>query len=144
MVHEVDATRPVQTTVPGELGFWGKPARETDMIGTSVYRTTYTPFLGHNTYPIPTWWYRLKAQWVAPTRVVVSELQAEPWLAKSIDQYTVAEQLELFDARDLDRHLRYAQRIAMDEVMLWGAEWWYYLHKNGEPSLWNAADEIVW
>ncbi len=144
MVYEVDPTRQVQTTVPGELGLWYKAARDVDIVGTSVYRTTYTPFLGHNTYPVPTWWYRLKARMIAPTRVVVSELQAEPWFPGRASDLAIEEQLALFDAHDLERHLRYAQRIGLSEVMLWGAEWWYYLRENGEPSLWNAADAIAW
>ncbi|MEK7108081.1 MAG: hypothetical protein AAB898_00225, partial [Patescibacteria group bacterium] len=144
LVHELDPARPVQTTVPGELGFWQKAAREADMIGTSVYRTTYTPFLGYNTYPIPTWWYRLKARWVAPKRVVISELQAEPWFALSATDVPIDEQVALFDGDDLDRHLRYAQRIGVDEVMLWGAEWWYYLRTHDEPTLWNTARDIRW
>lgn len=143
-VRGLDPTREVQTTASGELGMWWKVARLTNTIGVSVYRTTYTPWIGYTVYPITPWMYRLKAMLIPDTRVVVSELQAEPWFVDPIEEYTIDEQLALFGPADLDQHVRYAQNIAFDEVLLWGVEWWYALHVQGESRMWDAARSIQW
>ncbi|MBI2476646.1 beta-galactosidase, partial [Candidatus Uhrbacteria bacterium] len=135
----LDTPTPTQMGASGEQSLWIRAARRADIVGTSVYRTTYTPFFGYRTYPIPPWTYRLKAAWFADNRVVVSELQAEPWFARDIYTYSIKEQLALFNAATLDEHMRYVERIGMPEVSLWGVEWWYYLDAHEEPSVLDAA-----
>ncbi|HBU27867.1 TPA: hypothetical protein DEB00_02000 [Candidatus Uhrbacteria bacterium] len=144
LVRSLDPLHSVQTTASGELEWWSRIASLTDTIGISVYRTTYTQGIGYFTYPIPAWVYRAKAWFVRPTRVVISELQAEPWFARSIKTYSPEEQMALFSPEDLTRHVDYANRIGMEEVMMWGVEWWLSLKQVGRPELWEAARTIRW
>lgn len=144
LVGRLDAAHPVQITASGELAFWGREARIADIVGVSVYRRVYTRGIGYLTYPIPPWVYRAKAWLIRPTPVVISELQAEPWFVRPRAQYTIQEQLALFGPEDLTRHVRYAQRIGADEVLLWGAEWWLLLKKQGSPGVWEAAQQLDW
>lgn len=143
-VHGLDPDHPIQMTASGELGFWTRVAPLADIVGVSVYRTTHTNGIGYMTYPIPPWVYRAKAWFISPTPVVVSELQAEPWFADPIETYSPQEQLDLFDADDLARHIRYVEWVGFDEVTLWGGEWWLYMQEVGHPELWEAAKQINW
>ncbi len=140
-VRSLDPNTPIQTTVSGEQSLWIRAAKNADIVGTSMYRTTYTPVIGHVTYPIPPWTYRAKNQIFTGNRTVVSELQMEPWFARSLHTYTIAEQLEIFDDETFEEHIEYARRVGIQEVSLWGAEWWYYLNVNGESSLLDVAKQ---
>lgn len=138
LVRSLDTDTPIQTAVSGEQSLWLYAARHADIVGASVYRRVQTAF-GQQTIRIPPWTYRAKAQLVAGGRVAISELQAEPWFARSVHTYTVDEQLALFNAATLEENIAYVQRIGVAEVALWGVEWWYYLDARGESSLRDAA-----
>ena len=142
MVKSLDPNRDIQATASGEQSLWIAAARNSDVVGVSMYRTTYTPGVGHITYPIPPWTYRAKAALFAQNRVVVSELQAEPWFARDISTYTIDEQLDLFGPAKFHRHIDYAVRAGFPEVSLWGAEWWYYLKEQGHSEIWDTAMEL--
>lgn len=143
-VRSLDPEHPIQMTASGELGLWTRVAPLADIVGVSVYRTTYTNGIGYLTYPIPPWLYRAKARLIAPIPAVVSELQAEPWFANPINTYSPQEQLELFGPEDFARHVNYVERIGFNEVTLWGGEWWLYLSEVGYPEMWEAAKEVHW
>jgi hypothetical protein len=141
-VRSLDSVTEIQATVSGEQELWIKAAKNADVVGASMYRTTHTPGLGQLTYPIPPWTYRAKNHIFTGNRTVISELQMEPWFARSLHTYTIPEQLELFNTDSFEEHLNYAQSVGIKEVSLWGAEWWYYLDANGESSLKDAAIEV--
>jgi len=143
LVRSLD-NRPVQVTVSGELETWYDAAHLADVLGISMYRLTWNRLLGYFTYPFTPSFYRLHAMIVAPftERVVVSELQAEPWFPEPIENRTPAEWARVFGSEDLRRNMDFAQRVGISEIYLWGAEWWYYLKVHDEPELWNTAREI--
>lgn len=145
-VKALDPEHKVQITVSGEQEWWlPQSTMGADIIGTSMYRRVAHPGVGYFTFPIPSRWYSLQALTVAwmVDRVVISELQAEPWLLKDYRLYTVEELAELFDAKDLEQHVRYAQRTGLREISLWGVEWWYYLRQQQRPELWDTAKRII-
>lgn len=144
LVRRIDPSHPVQLTASGELELWNRVAKLSDTIGVSVYRTTFTKGIGYTTYPIPPWMYRAKAWLVRPAHVVISELQMEPWFERSIQTYSPQEQVDIFSADDLRKNVDYANQVGMDEVMVWGVEWWLALRQVGHPELWEAARTIRW
>lgn len=145
LVRALDPHHPIQITVSGEQQFWATVAQEADIIGTSMYRRVATPIGFSFTFPIPARWYTLQALSVAflVDKVVISELQVEPWLTKDYRTYTPDEAADLFTPRHLTAHVRYAQSTGLKEISLWGVEWWYYLKQQGHPELWNAGRELL-
>ncbi len=145
-VQALDPKHPVQITVSGEQEWWlPQSTMGADIIGTSMYRRVAHPGIGYFTFPIPSRWYSLQALSVAwmVDRVVISELQAEPWLLKDYRLSTTDELLKLFTAKDFEQHVRYARRTGLREISLWGVEWWYYLQQQQRPELWDAAKRII-
>ncbi len=143
LVRSLDDNTPLQTTASGEQSLWYPAARlAKDYVGISVYRTTYTPFLGYSTYPMKPWMYRARVGLVGETKLVVSELQMEPWFARPIDQYSSEEMLEIFNVDDFDKHIKYTEATGFKEVSLWGTEWWYFMKEKGHPEIWDASKAL--
>jgi hypothetical protein len=143
LVRSLDSQHPIQLTVSGEQQLWLSLAGPADVIGASMYRRVALPNGWPVTFPIPPQWYSLQALSAAPwvDNVVISELQAEPWLTKDYREYPVAEAAELFTPKQLGKYLRYARATGLKDISVWGVEWWYYLKHNGQPELWNAGRE---
>lgn len=143
LVRSLD-DRPVVMTVSGELQRWGPTARQADILGVSMYRITWNRLVGYFRYPLPPDFYRLRAWLVGSLtdRVIVSELQAEPWFPEAIQNRPPGEWAEEFTAEDLRENVEFAAETGLEEVDLWGAEWWYFLSKNGEPGLWEEAKRL--
>ena len=136
--------KPVQVTVSGELEPWLYAAIPADILGVSLYRMTWNRLLGYFVYPFPPAFYWLRGLLVSTLvdRVVISELQAEPWFPEPVQNRTPGEWYKTFDDERFRAHVEYARRTRISEVSLWGAEWWYYLKLHGEPRLWDVAKEI--
>lgn len=145
LVKALDPHHPVQITVSGEQQLWATVALEADVIGTSMYRKVALPNGWPVTFPIPPRLYTLQTLSVAMfvDKVVVSELQAEPWLTADYRDHTIDEAAELFTSQQLASYLGYARSTGLREISLWGVEWWYYLKQNGRPELWEAGREYL-
>jgi len=143
LVRSLDQ-RPIMLTVSGELDPWLDAARQADVLGISMYRVSWNPVFGLFPYPVPALAYRFRSLVVAPfiDKLVVSELQAEPWFTKSIDDLTGQERAAAFTASDLKNNVNYVGLTGAKEVYLWGAEWWYVEKKMGRSELWKAAEEL--
>lgn len=140
-----DSVHPVQLTVSGEQQLWVSVAGYADVLGTSMYRRVALPNGWRVTFPLPARLYGLQALSVSylTQQVVISELQAEPWLTQQYTDYTPAQAAALFTPDELLKNLRYAHTSGIKEISLWGVEWWYYLKQNGEPALWQSAQEFL-
>ena len=140
-VHSLDS-RKVIVTGSGELEFWGQEARLGDIFGSTLYRTVYDNFLGYIKYPIPIVYYRAKA-WLAgltPDRLMVMELQAEPWVPKgSITSLTPAAIDKSLSIQQFRSNLQYAINLNFSRTYIWGVEWWYWQKKYGNPEYWWLA-----
>lgn len=131
--------RPILMTASGEQELWMSTASVADEIGVSMYRFAHNDAFGVVPFPYTAAYYRLHA---FVTRffvrdVVISELQMEPWFTGNPQE--PASQDIPFSAKDFAEHLEFAEDTGIDEVLLWGAEWWYYEHLQGNSALWNAA-----
>jgi hypothetical protein len=143
LVKSLDKTRPIIVTDSGELSFWVRTGWNADILGISMYRQTWNKWFGYFFYPITPAFYREKAAAVFPIvkKVIVTELQAEPWPANQtpIPQTPIPEQYKSMNARRFRDNIEFARRVGFSEVYLWGVEWWYWIREHGDPSFWNAA-----
>lgn len=136
--------RPIQATVSGELEPWFNTAVLVDVLGVSMYLVTWNDVLGYFFYPISPSFYASRTILIRPwvDRVIISELQAEPWFSEPIDRRPLDLWYQVFDADTMRKNIYFARSTGLDEVYLWGAEWWYFLKINGENGLWNVAKEV--
>ncbi len=137
--------RPILLTDSGELGHWLPVARLGDFFGTTIYRVVQNRWLGYFYYHLPPIFYNFKARVVGltPDKVIVSELQAEPWVPNGILESSLKEQRKSMDANRLERHWEFARKTGFAGAYLWGAEYWYYLKEVlGDDSLWLTAGSL--
>jgi len=141
LVRDED-TRPVLVSATGELSWWRKEAKYGDFFGSTVYRVVWGPYTKYFRYPIPSWFYRLKAYLagIKPENRYVVELQAEPWVPSGNIIYLSKEEIaKSFNIEQFKANLQYAIDINFKKTYLWGVEWWYYQYKNGDKSYWELA-----
>lgn len=139
--------RPVLITDSGELGWWRPAARLGDYFGTTMYRVVWNKYFGYWNYKylFPPAFYRLKARLAGlyPPGIIISELQAEPWLRESIEKIPLEEQRHSMDAKKFKEVVEFARATGFSRSYFWGAEYWYWLkEKMGDPSLYNEAEKL--
>ena len=140
-------SRPIIVTNSGELSSWNKAASVSDVLGVTMYKTVWNKFIGVWRYPWPPAYYYYKAKHIEKNyklnKVMVAELQAEPWTTGvSIQQMEIKDQLLNFSLDDFKNNLDYVKKAGFDEAYLWGVEWWYWLKLNGQPGFWEQAKKI--
>lgn len=146
MVRELDPTRKIIITDSGNLGMWSKAYKRGDIFGTSVYLYFWNPEIGQFKSVLPAWAYRVKANYNAlvygnrPTFLI--ELSAEPWLVAPISTVPIETQLSRMDLEKFNNILTYAENTRFDNQYLWGAEWWYWLKKQGHNEIWDRGKEL--
>ncbi len=146
LVRDLDSTRSIIVTDSGNLGTWVGAYRHGDIFGTSVYVHFWNPDIGQFRTLLPPFFYRLKENVLAflygqkPTILV--ELSAEPWLIAPIMTVPIEIQFTRMNPEKFDDILNYAKQTRYDMQYLWGAEWWYWLTKNGHPEMWEKAREL--
>ncbi len=145
LVRGLDSSHPIQGTVSGEQSIWAGRVKPLDVIGASLYRTVYVPVLGHTTFPIPPFWYAVQGALANQfgARPIISELQLEPWFPPASELLTLEAKYQLFTEKEFARNVRFAQATGIDEVYVWGIEWWYFLKQNDRPQLWDTARELL-
>ncbi len=149
LVKSLDDSRPIIVTDSGELSLWLKTSGLSEILGTTLYRTVWNKHIGYFKHLYPPVFYSLRGflakKFFGTERVIISELQGEPWAPehKSLTQTSLQEQLEHFTPTDLRKNLEFAKKTGIDEIYLWGAEWWHWLKtKQDDPAFWNTAKEI--
>lgn len=142
LVRGLDPVHPVMLTVSGEQEPWLDLSSIADTIGVSMYRFAYNDALGAVAFPYSPLYYRVHAiiTKLFAKDVVISELQMEPWFTD--DPQKPESMVVPFTAADFVDHMDFAKRTGIHEVLLWGAEWWYYQKVHGDPSLWNIAKQV--
>lgn len=149
IVKKLDS-RPVIVTDAGERGWWITAIKSGDIFGTTLYRTVWDQYLGRMTYPIPAFSYPLRhtliKAFLAPASdgIIISELQAEPWLNNSqlITQIPLQKQLKDFPLARLKEVVNYAANTGIKEQYFWGVEWWYWIKLHGHPEYWDYAKGV--
>ncbi len=134
--------RPVIVSATGELSAWWEEAKYADIFGSTVYRVVWGPHIGYWRYPLPAWFYRLKAYLagIDYRKSLIVELQAEPWVPHGNIIYLPTEEIDKsFSLEQFRANLQYAININFQKTYLWGVEWWYYQYKNGNKNYWELA-----
>lgn len=146
LVRSLDS-RPIIISGSGELSSWKKEAKIGDIFGTTMYRVVWNPVFGYFRYPIPDWFYKFKGKLMGldEDRIIVSELQAEPWVPKgTLADLSFKEADKSFDMDQFKANLQYAIDTKLNKVYLWGVEWWYYQKSIGNPEYWDLAKNIFY
>lgn len=144
LVRSLDK-RKIIITGSGELGFWRKEAKLGDIFGSTLYRVVYNSQFGFVKYPLPTAYYKMKAKLagLTPDRVMVLELQAEPWVPKGKMIYLTEDGVSRSLSVDqFKANLQYAINLNFGRTYTWGTEWWYWQKKFGNPEYWRIAEEV--
>ena len=140
--------KPIMVTDSGELSTWRKMADKGNILGTSMYKTVWNPYWKFFTYPIPSSYYYYKAkinQYFNKNleKVIVSELQGEAWGNAPLPQIPLNEQYRSMNADKLKNNIEYARRSGLPEIYVWGAEWWYWVKKQGNNSFWEIMKDTL-
>jgi len=146
LVRRLDPNRPVLVTDSGNLGTWSDAYTNGDMFGTSVYVHFWNPELGQFRTFLPPWFYRLKDNFMrfqfGDKETVLIELSAEPWLLFPITETPLDIQYSRMNIEKFEDILEYAAKTRYEKQYLWGAEWWYWLHLEGESQMWERGREL--
>lgn len=146
LVRSLDPTRPILVTDSGNLGTWIGAYKHGDAFGTSVYVYFWNPEFGQFKSVLPPWWYRAKEQllvWIygdKPTYLI--ELAAEPWLLEPVVNVDLETQYSRMNLDKINEIIDYAAETRYDRQYLWGAEWWYWLDKQGHSEIWERGKEL--
>lgn len=145
-VRSLDS-RPIIISDSGELGTWYSAGKRADILGTTLYRIVWDDYFGYVHYPIASVSYRLKAAIImfitGVDRIIIVELQAEPWGPKMIIDTPLEEQYRSMSPEQFRKNIEYVKKIEFSEAYLWGGEWWYWLKiEKGDDRIWNEAKKI--
>lgn len=137
--------KPIQLTTSGENEFWIDTALPADVLGASMYRVTWNPLFGYSVYPLGPDYYAAKAVAVREfvDKVIISELQSEPWLTEPITDSTPVSLAAQFTPKELTANIAFAKQAGFDEIYLWGVEYWYWMAEEGQGALWEAGKKII-
>ena len=144
------SAKPILVTDSGELNFWiGAAKTGAEVVGSTLYKVVYNENIGYIRYPIPGWFYLVKASFIKTffdtKSVINSELQAEAWHTEKKDliQMTTAETDKSLDLKQFKNNMIFAKKAGFDEIYFWGVEWWYFLKvQRGQSDFWNEAKNI--
>jgi len=144
LVHELDPTRPI---IMSTSNGWGMPLRRPipNIIGVSLYTIMYKKAAYHRTIQRP-WLHRLRRFLnfvVLGKRTLIHELQLEPWGPTAIWKMSVAEQNKSMSPEQVTYNIRAAHQTNATPVDLWGGEWWYWRHLQGDDTIWQAVKQSV-
>ncbi len=146
LVRSLDA-HPIMLTDSGEQGIWSSSLRRAEYLGISTYYQVWNGVLRVVRFPFGPGFYRAKARlftlFYPDKKIVVSELQAEPWGPGLLPYVQLDFQLRLMDEVRFREIIRRARLAGFEENILWGAEWWWWLKtKQNNNGMWNEAKKI--
>ncbi len=146
LFRSLDNTRPFLITDSGNLGKWSEPYKQSDVFGTSVYVYFWNPELGQFKTVLPPWFYRVKDNIMqlryGKKETMLIELSAEPWLLEPIIDVDIDTQFTRMNPEKFSDILQYAEKTRYTKQYLWGAEWWYWLAKQGKPEMWEKGKTL--
>lgn len=136
--------KPIIFSDSGEGSFWITAAKLGDIIGITMYKKAWFKQLKmYIYYPLPPVFYWRKANLIKKIfnkKVIVVELQAEPWGPKLLYDVSLKEQEKTMNLDRFKYNVNFAKESGFNEFYLWGAEWWYWLKtKQNLPAIWSEA-----
>lgn len=146
-MKSLDSSRPIMITDSGELSLWIQAASRADVFGTTMYREVYNSKLGHWRYPIGPNFFKAKQFLIKlfanQDKTVVVELQGEPWVEGWTVHAPIERQLESMNAEILADNIEFAKKTGIQEIYVWGVEWWYWMKKTqNDSSVWEMAKKF--
>ncbi len=142
-------TRPIIIQDSGEGGLWYKTYSLGDYLGISMYRKIWYDFWGvffgnfsYFEYPLAHWTYAVKASLlqVPYQKVIVTELQGEPWGPGINSVLTTEQKNNTMSRNDFYATIDYAQKAGFKDLYMWGAEWWLWEKEhNNNPFYWRGS-----
>jgi hypothetical protein len=144
LVRSLD-DRKIIITGSGELSSWRQEAKIGDIFGSTLYRVVYNSFFGYLKYPFPMDYYRMKARraGLEKERLMVMELQTEPWVPKGKMIYLSEKEInKSMSVEQFKANLQLAINLDFNRTYVWGAEWWYWQKKYGNPEYWRIAEGL--
>lgn len=146
LVRKLDPARPVLLTASGEFDPWISAYRRADVFGSSLYLYVWWK-TGPIRYPITPAFFRIKQSLVelvyGKKPKIAIELSAEPWLRRPIVGTPIETLLDRMGIDKFNEMIQFSSETGFDTFYLWGAEWWYWLKKNGiTDDHWNRAKEL--
>lgn len=145
LVRRLDPSRPIIITDTGEFSLWIEAGKRADIVGSTLYRIIHDPTLGYVRYNFisPTQYARkafLLRLWQPNDTVIVTELQAEPWVQTlPISANSLEEQYRTLSPQQFRDNIAFARATGLDTFYLWGSEWWFWLKEQGHDEIWNEA-----
>jgi len=144
-VKSLDDSRPIIISASGELASWEEEGKIADIFGTTVYRVVWNKWFKYIHYPIPAWYYRLKARFygIDTNRAIIAELQTEPWVPEgTLENLDFTEYDKSFSLAQFKANLQFAINVDFKQTYLWGVEWWYVQKNKGNPQYWDLARSV--
>jgi hypothetical protein len=142
LVANLDPSRPI---IMSTSNTWGLPLRRPrpKLFGFTFYQVQYEKGAYSHT-KMPAWWWSFRAKiirFVTWRRSFIHELQAEPWGPKAIWEMSTEEQDRSMSPEQLSTNIKLAKKTNLHPIDLWGGEWWYWRHLQGDDSIWQTAIE---
>jgi len=147
LVRSLDSTREIIISESGEFRLWFNAAKYGDIVGTTLYRKVWFKELNsYLTYPFSPTFYQRKAGLIKVLfgkEVYCVELQAEPWGPALIYHLSIEEQEKSMNLEIFKKNVSFAKKTGLNEVYLWGTEWWYWMKENqNKPEIWEEAKTL--
>lgn len=148
LVRKLDPSRPVVVTDTGEWSIWYEAGKRADIVGSTLYRVIHDPGIGYVEYDfIEPRFYAQRERflhlWKPNTPVIVTELQAEPWVTTlPISENSIETQYESMSPERFRDTIEFARHTGLDTFYLWGAEWMVWLNQQGETEIWEHAKTL--
>ena len=144
LVKQLNPNRPILMSTSNG---WGIPLRRPlpDRVGFSLYLRRYEKGRYRNTVQSASLhrFRRFLIQTFLRRPVFIHELQCEPWGPKAIWEMSTAEQDKSMSTRQIRTNISVAKQIGAYPIDLWGGEWWYWRHLQGDDTIWQAVSEAV-
>jgi len=139
--------RPIIMADSGEGSFWINAARFGDIPSTTMYEKVWFRQIGHYIrYPLPPVFYWRKAQIIKKffgKKVIVGELQAEPFGPVLLYDLLLEEQEKTMNLEQFKKNIEFATKTGLDTFYFWGSEWWYWMKvKQNRPEIWQEAKKL--
>jgi endo-1,4-beta-mannosidase len=128
---------------------WGIPLRRPipDIVGFSYYQVLYNSKLKRYTTAFHNPWLdrfrKFSIKLIHRKPSFIHELQLEPWGPTAIWKMTSGEQAKSMSPEQISKNIQLAKRIKAPPIDLWGGEWWYWRHQQGDDSIWQAVEKAL-
>lgn len=146
LVRQLDPAHPILITDSGEFGNWFQAYRRGDIFGSSLYLYIWNRVIGPFRYPLTPAFFRIKRSltelWWGVKPAILIELSAEPWLLQPITDTSLKVLRERMGVDKFKEIINFARQSSFEEQYLWGAEWWYWMKKQGYPQHWEEARQL--